>query len=212
MLAGLIGDGLSQAHRPTKVIIGSPYVLSRSLCVGAAGMNVRRGRLRSPGFAQNASAFFPILFRGKDSRLGGCRLESLWAWIVIISTVHAPRLCLQAEVLGCLMARNRPQLLPEKLRLIREHLQLDHAHMADQLVSEIESHSHKRIQIKRHWIRNFERGRHEPDLVIVNSYGRLAKVSMELIVDDAVSAKAFGKRLGKELKHKQKAVQHTKKG
>jgi len=94
------------------------------------------------------------------------------------------------------MARNRPQLLPEKLRLIRELLQLDYAHMAEQLVSEIESHSQKRIQIKTHWIRNFELGRHEPDLVIVNSYGRLAKLGMELIVDDAVSAEAFGKRLG----------------
>jgi hypothetical protein len=120
--------------------------------------------------------------------------------------------CLQTEMLGWLMARNRPQLLPEKLRLIREHLQLDHAHMAEQLVSEIESHSHKRIQIKTHWIRNFEIGRHEPDLVIVNSYGRLAKASMELIVDDAVSAEAFRKRLGQELKHKQKVVQHSKKG
>jgi len=69
--------------------------------------------------------------------------------------------------------------------------------MAEQLVSEIESHSQKRIQIKTHWIRNFELGRQEPDLVLVNSYGRLAKVSMELIVDDAVSTEAFGKRLRK---------------
>jgi hypothetical protein len=123
-----------------------------------------------------------------------------------------PASLLTTEMLGWLMARNRPQLLPEKLRLIREHLQLDYAHMAEQLVSEIESHSQKRIQIKTHWIRNFELGRHEPDLVIVNSYGRLAKVSMERIVDDAVSAEEFGKRLGKELKHKQKVVQHSKKG
>ena len=104
-------------------------------------------------------------------------------------------------------ARNRPHLLPEKVRLIREHLQLDHAHMAEHLVSDIESHSKTRIQIKTHWIRNFELGKHEPDLIILNSYGRLAKVSMELIVDDAVSAEGFCKRLGKELKHKQKVVQ-----
>ena len=109
------------------------------------------------------------------------------------------------------MGRNRPQLLPAKLCLIREHLQLDHAHMAEQLVSEIESHSHRRIQIKTHWIRNFELGRQEPDLLIVNSYGRLANVSMELIVDDEVSAEAFRKRLGNDLRHKKKLVQHTKK-
>ena len=119
---------------------------------------------------------------------------------------------LTTEVIGWIMGRNRPQLLPAKLCLIREHLQLDHAHMAEQLVSEIESHSNKRIQIKTHWIRNFELGRHEPDLLIVNSYGRLANVSMELIVDDEVSAEAFRKRLGKELTHKRKVVQHSKKG
>ena len=138
-------------------------------------------------------------------------MESLWAWIVIISTVHAPRLCLQRGASRMGYARNRPHLLPEKVRLIREHLQLDHAQMAEQLVSEIESHSKKRIQIKPHWIRNFELGNHEPDLITVNSYGRLAKVSMELIVDDAVNAEAFRKRLGKALTHKQKVVQHTKK-
>lgn len=109
-------------------------------------------------------------------------------------------------------ARNRPQLLPAKLRLIRELLGLDDAQMAEQLVSEIESHSQKRIQVKSHWIGNFELGRHEPDLLIVNSYGRLANVSMELIVDDEVSAEAFRKRLRKELKHKRKVVQHSKKG
>ena len=106
-------------------------------------------------------------------------------------------------------ARNRPDLLAEKLRLIREHLQVDHAHMAEQLVSEIESHINKRIQIKTHWVRNFELGKHEPDLITVNSYGRLAKISMELIVDDAVSAEAFRKQLGKE--HKQNVVSHTNK-
>ena len=108
-------------------------------------------------------------------------------------------------------ARNRPKLLPEKLRLIRKHLQLDHAHMTKQLVSEIESHTKRRIEIKPHWVRNFERGKHEPDLVIVNSYSRLAKVTMNLIVDDAVSAEAFRKRLEKELKHKKRVVQHSKK-
>jgi hypothetical protein len=109
------------------------------------------------------------------------------------------------------MARNRPKLLPEKLRLIREHLQLDHAHMTEQLVSEIESHTKQRIQIKPHWVPNFELGKHESDLITVNSYSRLAKVSMNLIVDDDVSAKAFRKQLGKELKDKEKMVQHAKK-
>lgn len=83
--------------------------------------------------------------------------------------------------------------------------------MTEQLVSEIESHSKRRIQIKPHWVPNFECGKHEPDLITVSSYSRLANVSMNLIVDDDVSAEAFRKRLGKELKHKKKVVQHTKK-
>lgn len=83
--------------------------------------------------------------------------------------------------------------------------------MAEQLTSEIKSRIKKRIQIKEHWVPNFELGKHEPDLVTVHSYGRLAKVSMELFVDDAVSVEALRKRLGKELKHKKNVGQHTKK-
>ena len=45
----------------------------------------------------------------------------------------------------------------------------------------------------------------------MNSYSRLAKVSMNVIVDDAVSAEAFSKLLRKELKHKQKVVQLERK-
>lgn len=82
--------------------------------------------------------------------------------------------------------------------------------MTEQLVSEIEAHTKRHIEIKPHWVPNFERGKHEPDLIIVNSYSRLAKVSMNLIIDDAVSAEAFPKRLGKELKHKKRVGHHTK--
>ena len=98
------------------------------------------------------------------------------------------------------MGRNRPQFMPAKLLLIREHLQLDHAHMAEQLVSEIDSHNKQRIEIKRRWVKHFEIGKREPDLIIVNSYSRLGKIPMELIVDDAVSVAAFRSRLVKELK------------
>jgi hypothetical protein len=83
--------------------------------------------------------------------------------------------------------------------------------MAEQLTSEIKSRIKRRIQIKRHWVPNFELGKHEPDLITVHSYGRLAKVSMELIVDDAVSVEALRKRLVEERKHKKNVGQHTKK-
>jgi len=78
--------------------------------------------------------------------------------------------------------------------------------MTEQLVSEIESYTKRRIQIKPHWVPHFELGKHEPDLITVNSYSRLAKVSMNLIIDDAVSADAFRKRLRKGFKPTKKRI------
>ena len=109
------------------------------------------------------------------------------------------------------MARNRPKLLPQKLRLTREYLHLDPAQMAEQLMSEIESHNHRRVEIKLHWVPNFELGKHEPDMLTLLAYSHLAKVIIDDFVDDAISPEAFRKRLGKGLKHKKKVVQHTKK-
>ena len=56
----------------------------------------------------------------------------------------------------------------------------------------------RRIQIKPHWVPDFELGKHEPDMLIVNSYARLVGVPMELIVDDAITVNAFRKLLDKE--------------
>jgi hypothetical protein len=108
-------------------------------------------------------------------------------------------------------ARNRPKLLPQKLRLIREHLHLDPAQMAEQIMSEIESHNNRRVEIKLHWVPNFELGKHEPDMLTLLGYSRLVKIPLNDFVDDAISTEAFRKRLGKEPKHKKKMVQHTKK-
>ena len=69
-------------------------------------------------------------------------------------------------------ARNRPKLLHEKLRLIREHLNINQASMAEQLVSEIESHSQRRIGVDPSGISKFERGKRVPDLVIMMGYAR----------------------------------------
>jgi hypothetical protein len=110
------------------------------------------------------------------------------------------------------MARNRPKLLPAKLRLVRDHLHLDPAQMAEQLMSEIESHNNRRVEIKLHWVPNFELGKHEPDMLTLLAYSRLVKVPLNDFVDDAVSAGAFRKRLGKEVKPKKTVVHHTTKG
>ncbi len=59
-------DGLRQAHRPTKVIIGSPCACSRSAC---EPLNERKARrLRSPGYRSETQApFSQFYFVGKDS-------------------------------------------------------------------------------------------------------------------------------------------------
>ena len=109
------------------------------------------------------------------------------------------------------MARNRPKLLPEKLRVVREHLNLDPPQMAERLMSQIESHTKERIEIKLHWVPNFERGKHEPDLITVLGYSLLVNIPMDQFIDDAVSTDAFREKLPeKELNHKKRVGQHTK--
>ncbi len=95
-------------------------------------------------------------------------------------------------------ARNRPQLLPNKLLAIREFLNVRKVDMASRLQAEILSHSRKQYQIKGGRISEWENGRREPDLLVVLAYSRLAHVTMDSIVDDDVTLKAFRKRLGKE--------------
>lgn len=94
-------------------------------------------------------------------------------------------------------ARRRPKLMPQKLRLAREHLHLDPAQMAEHLMSKIESHNNRRVEIKVHWVPNFELGKHEPDILTLLAYSHLVKLPIDDLVDDAVSAEAFRKRLGK---------------
>ena len=64
VFAELSGDGLRQAHRPTKVIIGSPCACSRSAC---EPLNERKARrLRSPGYRSETQApFSQIYFVGE---------------------------------------------------------------------------------------------------------------------------------------------------
>ena len=92
-------------------------------------------------------------------------------------------------------ARNRPKLLHDKLRLIREYLNVDEANMAKRLRSEIRSHCKRRIKIKPHHISNFESGKSEPDMLMVLGYSLLTEVSMNLFADDDISVAAFRKAL-----------------
>jgi hypothetical protein len=77
VFAELSGDGLRQAHRPTKVIIGSPCACSRSAC---EPLNERKARrLRSPGYRSETQApFSQFYFVGKDSNV---MVSPFGAWI-----------------------------------------------------------------------------------------------------------------------------------
>jgi hypothetical protein len=107
-------------------------------------------------------------------------------------------------------ARNRPALLPNKLLAIREILTLRRVGMAERLQAQILSHSGKEYRIKGGRISEWESGRREPDMLVLLAYSRLAHVSMNLMVEDAISVDAFREQLAKELKRGRKA-QHKKK-
>ena len=70
--------------------------------------------------------------------------------------------------------RNRPKKLGRKLLAIRQRLGLSQTEMS------------KALGLKVHYsaVSNFELGTREPDLIVVLKYARLAKVPMEILVDD----------------------------
>jgi transcriptional regulator with XRE-family HTH domain len=76
--------------------------------------------------------------------------------------------------------------MPEKLLLIREHLNASQPVMAQLL--ELPSPSR---------VSEYENGIREPNLIVTLRYGRLGKVSMASVVDDDVSINEFREQLGK---------------
>jgi transcriptional regulator with XRE-family HTH domain len=76
-------------------------------------------------------------------------------------------------------ARRRPARLAEKLCYIRHRLELTQEELKDRLeqlgfVSDLD----------RADVSDFERGRRDPDLLTLLSYGRLANVYLDVLVDD----------------------------
>lgn len=80
-------------------------------------------------------------------------------------------------------ARNRPKLLPKKLRLIRELLGMVRMELASKL------------EVTSRRLSNLETGRGEPTMIDVLVYARLAEVPMELIIDDMFSVNVVRRRL-----------------
>jgi transcriptional regulator with XRE-family HTH domain len=70
--------------------------------------------------------------------------------------------------------RTRPKRLAKKLLAIRTQLGLSQTEMS------------KRLKLQVHYsaVSNYELGTREPDLIILLRYARLARVSMDVLVDD----------------------------
>lgn len=95
--------------------------------------------------------------------------------------------------------RRQQQLLPDKLRAIREFLKLGQAEMANALQSEILSHFDRRYNLKPGRISEYENGQREPNLFVLIAYARLGQLHLESVADDRVTLKKFRRLLGKEL-------------
>lgn len=70
--------------------------------------------------------------------------------------------------------RKQPKKMAGKLRAIRRRLGLSQTQMAKRL----------ELTVSYTVVSAFERGKQEPDLLILWRYAKLAKVSMEILVDD----------------------------
>ena len=73
--------------------------------------------------------------------------------------------------------RPRPRLLPQKLVLIREHLNLTQSQIKEAL---------HLSQAARPRVSEYENGKRTPPLDVVLGYSRLAQVPMESLVDDEI--------------------------
>lgn len=73
--------------------------------------------------------------------------------------------------------RVKPERLAEKLRAIR----LDKGLTAEELIKDLNC---PKVTLYRSSIAEFENGKREPPSLILLAYARLAKIPMEILVDD----------------------------
>lgn len=86
--------------------------------------------------------------------------------------------------------RRRPNRLAEKLREIREKLALSQNEMVSRMGLEGE--------LTREEISAFERGTHEPNLLVLLAYSDAANISLEVLARDSLD---LPKRLPSPVKH-----------
>ena len=73
--------------------------------------------------------------------------------------------------------RGRPKDLPRKLLLLRQRLGMSQSEIAEAL----------KLNVHYSAVSNYEKGSREPDLLILLRYARLAKVSVESLIDDKMN-------------------------
>lgn len=78
----------------------------------------------------------------------------------------------------------RPRLLPQKLFIIRDHLNLTQSEIKDSLNLSTAAR-----------ISEYENGRRDPSLVVTLRYSRLAQVPMASLLDDQITLNEFWKQL-----------------
>jgi transcriptional regulator with XRE-family HTH domain len=76
------------------------------------------------------------------------------------------------------ISREKPGRLAEKLRAIRRHLEFSQNEMLRELGLE--------GKVFRSAVSGFELGTREPSLIILLRYARLAKISTDVLIDDAI--------------------------
>jgi len=77
----------------------------------------------------------------------------------------------------------KPKRIAEKLRQIRIAFNLSQSGMADVL-------ARHDVKIYRGYIGNYETGRSLPSLLILRAYAKVARISMDVIVDDELDLPA----------------------
>lgn len=73
--------------------------------------------------------------------------------------------------------RTKPQRMGEKLRVIREALELTAEEMIERL-------NYPEIPLHRASITEYEKGRREPPSLILLQYARAANIQVEILIDD----------------------------
>jgi DNA-binding XRE family transcriptional regulator len=140
--------------------------------------DVRRGtssgRIKESTFLITESRHCVNLFGNEHGRSNNLVTRARTTKIVRLSS-DSPHSLVRTRTTSKKKSRKRssPKNLAEKLRLVREHLGMSQGEIAKALGID-----------NRASISGYERGEREPPLPILLAYARLAKVSVESLIDD----------------------------